>query len=57
MNNKKVLEKPEKTIIRCPQCGKRTGLRLGAGDAIVYCRHCRVDVEVIIRVIESADRK
>ena len=46
-----------KTVVFCPQCGKRTGLRLGSGDAVVYCRHCDIDVEVSIHVIEKENRK
>ncbi len=53
--NKEKLNIRERTTVRCPQCGKRTGLRLGVGDAAVYCRHCMIEIEVTIRVIEKAD--
>ena len=46
-----------KTVVLCPQCGKRTGLRLGSGDAVVYCRTCQIDIEVSIHPIEKADQE
>ena len=48
---------PEKTTVRCPLCGKPTGLRLGAGDAIAYCRHCPVEIHVSIRVMEEEGKE
>lgn len=55
MENKKKSNIKERTTVRCPECGRRTGTRLGKGDAISYCRHCHLEMEVIIRVIEKAD--
>lgn len=43
------------TVVHCPQCGKRTDLRIRSGDVIVFCDRCRVDIEVSIRVIEKQE--
>jgi len=45
------------TVVCCPYCGKRTGLRLGLGDAIVYCRSCQIEIEVSIYAIEKEDHE
>ena len=39
--------------MRCPQCDKRLGMRLRAGEAVGYCRNCKIEIEAIIRVIEE----
>ena len=41
------------TVVCCPQCGKRTALRLGSGDAVIYCFTCKIEIEVSIHVIEK----
>ena len=46
---------PAKTMVLCPLCGKPTGLRLGFGDAVVYCRHCPVEIEVSIHATEKEE--
>jgi len=51
--DKKGTNDREKTSVLCPECGRRTGMRLGVGDAIVYCRYCKLEIEVTIRVIKG----
>ena len=53
--NKEKLNVWANTIVFCPRCGKRTGSRLGAGNGAGYCRHCKIEIEVTIRVIERTD--
>lgn len=45
------------TVVFCPQCGKRTGLTLGSGDAVEYCFTCKIDIEVSIHVIEKREQE
>jgi ribosomal protein L37AE/L43A len=55
--NLKTQNHREKTNVLCPECGRRTGTRLGEGDAIAYCRYCKLEIEVIIHVIRRIDLK
>ena len=43
------------TVVYCPQCGKRTALRISSGDAVVYCNRCKIEIEVSIHVIEKQE--
>lgn len=38
------------TEIYCPQCGKRSCIRIRWGQVIVYCKYCKKDFEVKIEM-------
>jgi len=44
----------EMTQLYCPFCGKRSHIRVRWGQLVVFCRPCRREFEVIIRI---ADKK
>ena len=43
------------TVVHCPQCGKRTALRISSGDVVVYCDRCKIEIEVSIHVIKKQE--
>ena len=52
---KKVTRRCRGTWVVCPNCGKRSHIRVRVGEAQIHCKGCKADFEVMIRLIEEGE--
>ena len=44
------------TELMCPACGRRTGVSIHTGAAIVYCRRCKTLIEITVDVVQKLEK-
>ena len=52
---KRVTKRCRGTWVVCPNCGKKSHVRVRVGEAQIHCKGCKADFEVTIRLIEEEE--